>query len=131
MNAREQAALNAARVSLAAAAAAFDPSPLDPVAVARAVGRSAYVNTRSPHFDVNSIPETVALGHLLGCWVDGKLRFQSRNHDNVHSYAQDAMNGQKHRTVWVAPVGSFVDEESASQDDARKTRRVKMGSRRG
>lgn len=124
-------ALQAARQSLALAASAFDPSPLDPLAVALAVGRErAAQDARSkPHADTASMG--VRPGHLLGCWVDGKLKFQSRQHDNVHSYARDAMQGAKHRTVWVAPIGSFVDAESAAQDDTRKMRRVKKGARRG
>lgn len=118
-------ALQAARLSLALAASAFDRSPLDPMAVALAVGRErALQDARSMHYgDTGSM--RVRPGHLLGCWVDGKLKFQSRQHDNVHDYAEDAMQGNKHRSVWVAPVGSFVDTESASQDDTRKMRRVK------
>lgn len=43
---------------------------------------------------------------LLGCWVDGTLRFQSRDHEAIHEYAARRMR-EKH-SVWVAPVGSFV-----------------------
>lgn len=124
-------ALQAARQSLALAASAFTPSPLDPVAVALAVGRERAQQDALNAPRVDSESALIRPSHLLGCWVDGKLRFQSRQHDNVHAYAQDAMQGAKHRTVWVAPVGSFVDAEGASADDARKTRRVKKGARRG
>jgi hypothetical protein len=43
---------------------------------------------------------------LLGCWVDGNLRFQSRDHDAIYEYAGRRM--REKRSVWVAPVGSFV-----------------------
>lgn len=102
-------ALQAARQSLALAASAFTPSPLDPVSVALAVGREHAA--RAGQVTLSVAEPTTGPGHLLGCWVDGKLRFQSRQHDNVHAYAQDAMSGPKHRTVWVAPVGSFVDTD--------------------
>ena len=124
-------ALQAARQSLALAASAFDRSPLDPLAVALAVGRERAAQDAHSVSRVDAESAPVRPSHLLGCWVDGKLRYQSRQHDNVHAYTQDAMQGAKHRTVWVAPVGSFVDAESASQDDARKMRRAMKGSRRG
>ena len=124
-------ALQAARQSLALAASAFDRSPLDPIAVALAIGRERAAQDRRSTFYRDTDSMTVRPSHLLGCWVDGKLRYQSRQHDNVHAYAQDAMQGAKHRTVWVAPVGSFVDTDSAAADDASKMRRVKKGARRG
>ena len=96
-----------------------------------ALGRERAAQDAHSAFRVGAESAPVRPSHLLGCWVDGMLRFQSRQHDNVHAYAQDAMQGAKHRSVWVAPVGSFVDAESASQDDTRKMRRVKKGSRRG
>ena len=124
-------ALQAARQSLALSASTFTPSPLDPVAVALAVGRERAAQDVHSASRVGAESAPVRPSHLLGCWVDGELRFQSRQHDNVHAYAQGAMQGAKHRTVWVAPVGSFVDTDSAAADDARKMRRVKKGSRRG
>lgn len=45
-------------------------------------------------------------GKLVGCWVDGKLRFQSRDRDAIDEYAARRMS-ERH-SVWVAPVGSFV-----------------------
>lgn len=44
----------------------------------------------------------------VGCWVDGKLRFQSKDRDAVHAYAQGKMEDKRVGGVWVAPVGSFV-----------------------
>lgn len=46
------------------------------------------------------------LGKKLGVYVDGKLRFQSRDSDAIYAYADRRMT-EKH-SVWVAPVGSFV-----------------------
>ena len=59
---------------------------------------------------------------LLGCYVDGVLRFQSRDHDAIHEYAARKMKPRTMRLsdgtyrvitadVWVAPVGSFVTED--------------------
>ena len=59
---------------------------------------------------------------LLGCWVDGILRFQSRDHDAIREYATEKMlpttrklSDGSYRVitadVWVAPVGSFIDAE--------------------
>ena len=47
------------------------------------------------------------LGKKLGVYVDGKLRFQSRDTDAIYAYADRRMK-EKH-SVWVCPVGSFVD----------------------
>lgn len=59
------------------------------------------------------------LPRKLGCWVDGKLKYQSRDHASVHEYAERKM--QPYTTgaaghlvvnthnVWVAPVGAFVE----------------------
>lgn len=60
---------------------------------------------------------------LLGCWVNGKLRFQSREHDNVHAYAADKARDFRNN-VWLAPVGSFIDTEAASKTDRRAMRKV-------
>lgn len=54
----------------------------------------------------------------LGCWVDGVLKFQSRDHEAVRDYADGKMRPRTVKTnlgyqvatsdVWVAPVGSFA-----------------------
>lgn len=49
--------------------------------------------------------QKVSKSGLLGCWINGTLKFQSRNHDNVHDYARARM--AERNNVWVAPVGSF------------------------
>lgn len=63
---------------------------------------------------------------LLGCYVDGVLRFQSRDHDAIHEYAARKMKPRTMRlsdgsyrvitaNVWVAPVGSFIDAEKQAK----------------
>lgn len=73
---------------------------------------------------MNAAAARIGSGPLIGCWVNGKLRFQSRNRDSVHAYARDKMNDKGSRDVWVAPVGSFQDGETARKADARKMRKV-------
>ena len=59
---------------------------------------------------------------LLGCWVDGILRFQSRDHVAIREYAAEKMRPTTRKLsdgsyrvitadVWVAPVGSFIDAQ--------------------
>lgn len=43
---------------------------------------------------------------LMGVWVDGTLRFQSRDDSKARAAAQVFMK-EKNRGVWLAPVGSF------------------------
>lgn len=42
----------------------------------------------------------------MGVWVDGKLKFQSRDRAAIDAYAAKKMT--EHHSVWVAPIGSFV-----------------------
>lgn len=101
--------LNARNASLDAERNAMHKSPLSPFAVAYAVGREALEHAKREQTRTEA-PETPTLKRagLLGCWVDGVLRFQSRDHGNVHDYAQRRM-AERHQ-VWVTPVGSFVDK---------------------
>lgn len=61
---------------------------------------------------------------LLGCWINGKLRFQTRDHDELRAYAARHMDGARNfgNNVWVAPVGSFVDEKAAKAGKGKKAR---------
>ena len=67
-------------------------------------------------------PAKAKTPHLLGCWVDGILRFQSRGHDAIREYAAEKMRPTTRKLsdgsyrvmtadVWVAPVGSFIDAQ--------------------
>lgn len=49
-------------------------------------------------------------GRKLGVWINGKLRFQSRDADAIHEYAQRKMRDFRNN-VWLAPVGSFVEAD--------------------
>ena len=110
----------AATNSLNASLSAMDKSGLDPFAVAYAVGMEAA--QREAEFTKLHAPETPAklkTPSLLGCYVNGELKFQSRDHDAIRAYAAEKMSpwtvktkngGYQVRTnnVWVAPVGSFA-----------------------
>lgn len=58
-------------------------------------------------------------GKRMGVWVDGVLKFQSRDRDEIDRYAAFKMKaytkviqGKAHvitHNVWVAPIGSFED----------------------
>ena len=108
--------------SLDASAGALSPSPLDPFKVAYAVGMEAALREREEKYKTVA-PEALKLkkASLLGCWVDGVLRFQSRDHDAIYGFAEDKMKprtvvkgGKPYVTaanVWVAPVGSFIDAQ--------------------
>jgi len=43
---------------------------------------------------------------LIGVWVDGQLRLQSRDRAKIDQAADSWMKDR--RNVWVAPIGSFV-----------------------
>jgi len=119
--------VQAAIDSLNAALWAFEPSPLDPYKVAQAVGMQRGEDEHNAAQKVAE-PEVTELHtpSLLGCWINGKLRFQSRDHEAIHGYARAHMTGSKNfgNNVWVAPVGSFVTAEQASKKNARKARKV-------
>ncbi len=107
------ASTQAAIDSINASTSAFDQSPLDPHAVAYAVGMEQAERDRKAKAarikaEEASASERLHKAGLLGCWVDGTLRFQSREHENVHDYARRKMN-ERHQ-VWLAPVGSFQDK---------------------
>lgn len=59
--------------------------------------------------DSDSIHTEIVKGKRMGVWVDGKLRFQSRDADAIYDYAHEKMNDPRRYNVWVAPVGSFVE----------------------
>lgn len=46
-------------------------------------------------------------GKKLGVWVDGKLKLQNRDRATIDEYAAKRI-AERH-SVWVAPVGSFVE----------------------
>lgn len=99
---------NAEHASLKASITCLSDSPLDPFAVARAVGMEA--EQREAQFNKQHTPTEArvkgkTLG-LLGCYVNGVLKFQSRDHAAIHGYARDKMSDTRN-SVWVAPVGSF------------------------
>lgn len=102
-------AFNAETLSLTMHLKSFDVSPLDPFAVAQAVGREAQLREH-----VQAItnrpkkPAKLKTPSLLGCWVNGVLKFQTRDHDELHAYAERKMQDFRNN-VWVAPVGSFID----------------------
>ena len=100
MNTPSVAAAAATR-SLNAAAAAMHPSPLNPFDVAYAVGMEAAEHARRDAVarDLAARRKTVTLRKpsLLGCWVDGVLKFQSRDHDAIHEYAADKMKALTRR----------------------------------
>lgn len=124
----------ATRASLNASFNAYTPSPLDPYDVAYAVGMETAQRVREVkqrREAEEALMEIVKpTPMLLGCWIDGKLRFQSRDHDAIHDYADRHMRGSKNfgNNVWVAPVGSFVDAETAEKGDSRKMRKVAKAS---
>lgn len=112
MNAAYMAALNA---SLNASLTAFDESPFGRFSVANAVGMEATEQARkaAAKAELNAKHgkhTELKKPYLLGCYVNGKLRFQSRDHDAIHEYARKHMEGASNfgNDVWVAPVGSFV-----------------------
>lgn len=43
---------------------------------------------------------------MIGVWVDGVLKLQTRDSDKAYEAANMFM-GQRNRGVWLAPVGSF------------------------
>jgi len=43
---------------------------------------------------------------LIGVWVDGSLKLQTRDAGVAYSAAAEFMK-QRNRGVWLAPVGSF------------------------
>ena len=109
--------------SLNANHTAMDKGTGDPWAVAQAVG--AELTQRELAFAAQHEPPAPARAKtpsLLGCWVDGILRFQSRDHDAVREYAAEKMRPTTRKLsdgsyrvitadVWVAPVGSFIDAQ--------------------
>lgn len=123
MNAAFRALRDAETASLKASATCYDASPLDPFAVAVAVGkeaamRDAEATAARERAERRGKPKTSKTPALLGCWVNGELKFQSRDHDAIRNYAADKMqpwtirlsDGSyyvKTNDVWVAPVGSF------------------------
>jgi hypothetical protein len=69
--------------------------------------RAERISMETPVFLQEASKESKPAGKKMGVWVDGKLRLQSRDRDAIEEYAARRMR-EKH-TVWVAPVGSFVD----------------------
>lgn len=128
--------IQAATDSLNAAASAFDQSPLDPYAVAYAVGMEAAERDREraarAEREAEAATPVQRTPALLGCWINGKLRFQSRDHDAIHDYAAKHMAGARNfgNNVWVAPVGSFIDTEAAKEVDRRAMRKVHKASKK-
>lgn len=110
---------DAEAASLKAAMTCYDESPLDPFAVAMAVGREARLRAREARVaDKPKKAPKLKTPSLLGCWVNGELKFQSRDHEAIRTYAADKMRAWtvrhadgsyyvKTNDVWVAPVGSF------------------------
>ena len=109
--------------SLNANLTAMDKGTGNPWTVAQAVG--AELTQRELAFAAQHEPPAPAktkTPHLLGCWVDGILRFQSRDHDAIREYAAEKMRPITRKLsdgsyrvitadVWVAPVGSFIYAE--------------------
>ena len=122
--------------SLNAAFTAFDASPLDPYAVAYAVGMERAAQEREAAKQAEKAAELTApvlkTPSLLGCYVNGKLRFQSRDHEAIHEYAQRHMNGAKNfgNDVWVTPVGSFITAEQDKKNVAKKLNKVHKSSKK-
>jgi len=107
----------------------FSPSTVLPMELAHYVAQDAAENAELEAWrELVPVAENKRTPGLLGCWVNGKLRFQSRDHDNVHAYAADKMNDKGSRDVWVAPVGSFPDDNMVRKTDARKTRKIKAAA---
>jgi len=117
---------DAESASLAASVKCLDASPLDPFAVAVAVGKEAAL--REQQFDkahaVTAPRQSGKTAALLGCYVNGVLKFQSRDHEAIHDYAADKATDFRNN-VWVAPIGSFVDSKAAAAVDKRAMRKVK------
>lgn len=114
---------DAETASLAAFANAFDDSPLDPFAVAVAVGKEAALKEQEAA-KANRPKKAPKLKtpSLLGCWVNGELKFQTRDHDELHAYAARKMQDFRNN-VWVAPVGSFIDAKQQKKlEDAHYAR---------
>lgn len=114
--------------SLNAAQSAFEPSPMDMYAVAYAVGMQRAEDEReaAKKLSRDTMPEAVKSPSLLGCYVNGKLRFQSRDHDAIYEYAERHMQGIRNfgNTVWVTPVGSFVTADEDKKRNAQRMNKV-------
>jgi hypothetical protein len=88
-------------------------SPLDNLDVADAVHAQAIEDARIRRavFDKADKADTETFktfeGKRFGVYVNGKLKFQSRNEDEIRRYADDKMRDFRNN-VWLAPVGSFV-----------------------
>lgn len=97
-------------MSLMASMACLTPSPLDPwdVAAAVAAEEDARINKEIAERDELARRPVTQLKtpSNLGCYVEGVLKFQSKDHDAVRDYADRKMS--ERYSVWVAPVGSFV-----------------------
>lgn len=108
--------------SLDASRHCMDQGSMDPYAVAELVAMGAEQREREAAADAENAAEKGEKKHktpgLLGCYVNGELKFQSRDHEAIRAYAADKMrpwtvktkhDGYQVRTnnVWVAPVGSF------------------------
>lgn len=88
-------------------------SPVSPYALADALNAQAH-ERMTLEAAKDSTAGTGKLGSWtenkrgkLGCWVNGKSRFISRDHEAVHAYGRARM-AERH-DVWIAPVGSFVE----------------------
>lgn len=122
MNIRHNVVKYALR-SLNANLTAMDKGTGNPWTIAQAVG--AELTKRELAFAAQhepSAPAKTKTPHLLGCWVDGILRFRSRDHDAIREYAAEKMRPITRKLsdgsyrvitadVWVAPMGSFIDAE--------------------
>lgn len=116
------------------AAMGVAPSPLNPRVVAYYVGLDAAERARKADADKTG-PEVAEsrTPALLGCWINGKLRYQTRDHDELRAYAARHMDGARNfgHNVWVAPVGSFVDSKAAADVDRRAMRKVVKALKNG
>lgn len=114
--------------SLDASVRALDPSPLNPRTVAQAVGLEAVAREKAARQAAaqNAQKPNMRTPGLLGAWVNGKLRFQSRDHEAIYDYAEKHMRGAKNfgNNVWVAPVGSFVDTATERESVKKKLNKV-------
>ena len=135
MNIRKDAFIRSAQATASAMARFNDmglppsPSTVLPMELAHYVAQDAGENAELEAWrELAHVEENKRTPGLLGCWVNGKLRFQSRDHDNVHAYAADKMSDKGSRDVWVAPVGSFIDGDTQRKADARKTRKIKAAA---
>lgn len=119
---------NTFKASVTAAHSALDRSPLNPLTVARAVALEAVEREKAARQAAKQSEQqpNMRTPGLLGAWINGKLRFQSRDHEAIYDYAQKHMDGAKNfgNDVWVAPVGSFVDDAIKRESMKKKLNKI-------